>query len=97
MIKIFDDYQPKLTVQATVAPELVPAFDTNHDNDHATKSTKVRAPISVEGLPDNCAKSPFKLKVETDVPKAKKTKVIVDGKVLDTSSGVEVVGDREAR
>ena len=86
VMKVFDDYSPKLTVQATVAPELVPAFDTNHDNDHATVSTKVRPPISVDGVPDNCARSPFKLKIETDVPKAKKTKVAVDGKVLDTSS-----------
>ena len=36
VMKIFDDYAPKVTVQATVAPELVPAFDTNHDNDHET-------------------------------------------------------------
>ena len=86
VMKIFDDYEPKLTVQATVAPELVPAFDTNHANDHATKSTTVRPPIAVDGLPDNCAKSPFKLKIQTDVPKAKKTKVLVDGKVLDTSA-----------
>jgi hypothetical protein len=86
VMRIFDDYAPKLTVQATVAPELVPAFDTNHDNDHATTTTKVREPITVDGLPDTCAKQPFKLRIGTDVPKAKKTKVVVDGKVLDTSS-----------
>jgi hypothetical protein len=86
VIKVFDDYEPKLTVQATVAPELVPAFDTNHANDHATRSTTVRPPIAVDGVPDSCARSPFKLEIQTDVPKAKKTKVLVDGKVLDTSS-----------
>jgi hypothetical protein len=86
VMKIFDDFEPKLTVQATVAPELVPAFDTNHANDHATKSTTVRPPISVDGVPDNCATSPFKLKIQTDVPKGKKTKALVDGKVLDTST-----------
>ena len=85
-MKIFDSYSPKLNVQATVAPELVPLFDTNHDNDHAVVATKVRDPIIVEGIPEKCATRPFKLNVETDVPKAKKTKVIVDGKVLDTSS-----------
>lgn len=86
VIKIFDDYEPKLTVQATVAPELVPAFDTNRDNDHATRSTEVRPPISVDGVPDNCARAPFKLKIQTDVPKGKTTKVIVDGKVLGISA-----------
>ena len=86
VLKIFDDYAPKLQVQATVAPELVPAYDTNHDNDHAELTTKVREPITVDGLPDNCATRPFKLTVQTDVPKAKKTKVLVDGKVLDTSA-----------
>lgn len=86
VMKIFDDYAPKLTVQATVAPELVPAFDTNHDNDHRTATTKVREPITVDGLPDSCAKQPFKVKIATDVPKAKRTKVLVDGKVLDTTS-----------
>ena len=86
VLKIFDDYAPKLAVQATVAPELVPAFDTNHDNDHAELATKVREPITVAGIPESCATRPFKLSVQTDVPKAKRTKVLVDGKVLDTSS-----------
>jgi Domain of unknown function DUF11 len=86
VLKVFDDYMPKLRVQATVAPELVPLFDTNHDNDHAEVSTKVRAPITVDGLPDGCANRPFKVAVKTDVPKGKKTKVLIDGKVLDTSS-----------
>jgi Domain of unknown function DUF11 len=86
VMKVFASDSPTLQVQATVAPELVPEFDANPDNDHAVTTTKVRDPITVEGLPDNCATRPFKLKVQTDVPKAKKTKVIVDGKVLDTTS-----------
>ena len=86
VMKIFDDYAPKLTVQATVVPVNSPAFDTNNANDHATTTTKIREPITVDGVPDSCAKQPFKLKIATDVPKAKKTKVIVDGKVLDTTS-----------
>jgi hypothetical protein len=86
VIKVVDDYLPKLTVQATVAPELVPAFDTDHDNDHATATTTVREPITIDGLPASCAKQPFKVKVKTDVPKAKKTKLTVDGKVLESTS-----------
>ena len=86
VIKILPGYEPKVTVQATVAPELVPAFDTNNANDHATLTTRIRAPISVDGVPDSCASRPFKLKIRTDVPKAKRTKVIVDGKVLETSA-----------
>jgi hypothetical protein len=86
VIKVFEEYEPKLTVQATVAPELVPLFDTNHGNDHATATTGVRDPITVEGLPETCAKHPFKLRIQTEVPKAKRTKVLIDKKVLDTSS-----------
>jgi hypothetical protein len=86
VIKIVPGYEPRVTVQATVAPELVPAFDTNNANDHATLTTRIRAPISVDGVPDGCASRPFKLKIATDVPKAKRTKVIVDGKVLETST-----------
>jgi hypothetical protein len=87
VIKVFDSDLPKLPLQATVAPELVPLFDTNHANDHAEVTTPVHEPVSVDGVPDNCATRPFKLRVRIDVPKAKKTKVIVDGKVLETSSG----------
>ena len=86
VMKIFADYAPRLTVQATVVPVDSPAFDTNDANDHATTTTRIREPIAVDGLPDGCAKQPFKLKIATDVPKAKKTKVMVDNKVLDTTA-----------
>jgi hypothetical protein len=85
-MRVFADDLPKLAVQATVAPELDPQVDGNNANDHAEVSTPVREPITVDGLPDSCAKSPFTLRVQTVVPKAKKTKVIVDGKVIETSS-----------
>jgi hypothetical protein len=84
-VKIFDADLPKLAVQATVAPELIPAVDANPANDHAEVSTPVREPIAVDGLPDNCATRPFTVTVKTSIPKAKKTKVMVDGKVIDTS------------
>jgi hypothetical protein len=87
VMKVLDSYLPKLAVQATVSPEVFTEFDTNQDNDHVEVATPVREPISVEGVPDNCATRPFKLVVKTDVPTAKRTKVIVDGKVLDTSAG----------
>jgi hypothetical protein len=84
-LKVFDSDIPKIATQATVAPELDPQVDGNRANDHVEASTAVRAPIAVEGLPEDCARKPFKISIEVDVPKAKKTKVIVDGKVVATS------------
>ena len=46
VMKVFDADLPKLAVQATVAPELVPGVDTNSANDHAETSTPVREPIA---------------------------------------------------
>jgi hypothetical protein len=86
VVKVLETDMPKLHVQATVAPELVPEFDANPANDHAETATAVRAPITVDGVPDGCARQPFKVAVKTDVPKAKKTKVLVDNKVLDTTA-----------
>jgi hypothetical protein len=85
VMKVFTSDLPKLAVQATVAPEQVPGVDTNNANDHAETSTVVREPIAVDGLPGNCATQPFKLSVQIEVPKAKRTKVIVDGRVLEAS------------
>jgi hypothetical protein len=86
VVKIFDAYIPRLGVQATVAPEFDPRTDPDNANDHAEARTAVRAPIVVDGLPEGCATRPFILSVRTDVPKAKRTKALVDGKVLDTSA-----------
>jgi hypothetical protein len=88
VMKVTDAYEGKddVTVQATVAPELVPAFDTNDANDHEELTTEIRAPIAVDGLPEGCATRPFKAQIQTDVPAGKRTKVLVDGKVLDTSA-----------
>lgn len=86
VVKVLGDDLPKLPVQATVAPELDPAVDGNRDNDHVEVVTPVREPIAIDGIPDGCATKPFKVDVKTDVPKAKKTKLIVDGKVIATSA-----------
>ncbi|MDX6584299.1 MAG: hypothetical protein QOI10_3483 [Solirubrobacterales bacterium] len=86
VLKVFAEDEPKLLAQATVAPELSDAADPNPANDHAEVTTPLRDPITVDGVPDNCATHPFKVKVVTDVPKSKKTKVLIDNKVLDTSS-----------
>ncbi len=86
VMKVFDSDIPRLEVQAIAVPELVQQFDTNPANDQAETSTKVRAPITLDGVPEGCAKHPFKVTVKTDVPKAKKTKLLVDGKVIDTTA-----------
>jgi hypothetical protein len=85
-VKIFDTDIPKLAMQATVQPDLETTIDPNPANDHVELATEVRAPITVDGLPEGCANKPFSVKVAVDVPKGDDTKVIVDGKTLDTSS-----------
>jgi len=85
-VKLFDADIPSLPVQATVQPDLETTVDPNGADDHAELVTSVRAPITVEGRPDSCANKPFSLKVEVDVPKGDETKVIVDGKRVETSS-----------
>jgi len=85
VVKVFDADLPKLALQATVAPELDPSVDADAANDHAEVVTPVREPIAIDGIPDGCATKPFKVDVRTDVPKAKRTKLIVDGKVLATT------------
>jgi hypothetical protein len=84
-LKVFDSDIPKLPIQATVQPDLDTTVDPDPGNDHAELVTQVRAPITVDGLPDTCAKGAFKVKVAVDVPKASSTKAIVDGKTLATS------------
>jgi hypothetical protein len=84
-LKVFDTDIPTLPIQATVQPDLDTTVDPNPDNNHAELVTEVRAPIAVDGVPDSCAKSSFKVKVVVDVPKASSTKAIVDGKTLATS------------
>lgn len=84
-VKIFDSDIPKLAMQATVQPDLDTTIDPNPANGHAELTTEVRAPVTVDGLPEGCANKPFSLKVAVDVPKGDNTKVIVDGKTLDTS------------
>lgn len=84
-VKVLSSDIPKIAVQATVQPDLVTVIDPNADNNHAELETEVRAPITVEGLPDACASKPFTLKLTVDVPKAKQTKAIVDGKTIDSS------------
>lgn len=90
VMKVFDSDIPKLAVQALVVPELVPQADTNDANDRAETSTKVRAPITVDGVPEGCAKHPFKVTVKTDVPKAKRTKLLIDHKVLETTASANL-------
>jgi hypothetical protein len=84
-VKVFDADIPTLPIQATVQPDLATTIDPNPANDHEELVTEVRAPITVDGLPETCAKQPFTVKVAVDVPKADNTKAIVDGKTLDTS------------
>jgi len=85
-VKVFDSDIPKLPVQATVQPDLDTTLDPNPANDHVELVTSVRAPITVDGLPEGCASKPFTVKVAVDVPKADQAKAIVDGKTIDTSS-----------
>jgi hypothetical protein len=84
-IKVFDSDIPKLPIQVTVQPDVDTTIDPNGANDHVELVTSVRAPITVDGLPDGCANKPFSLKIAVDVPKAGETKAIVDGKTVDTS------------
>jgi hypothetical protein len=84
-VKTFDSDIPALPIQATVQPDVDTTIDPNPDNNHAEIVTEVRAPITVDGLPDSCAKGSFTVKVQVDVPKADETKAIVDGKTLATS------------
>jgi hypothetical protein len=84
-VKVFDSDIPKLPIQATVQPDLATTIDPNPANDHEELVTEVRAPITVDGLPDSCAKKSFTVKVAVDVPKADNTKAIVDGKTFATS------------
>jgi hypothetical protein len=86
VLKVFAEDLPKLAMQATVAPELDNVVDGVPANNHAEVSAKVREPVSIDGLPENCATRPFKLSVAIDVPKARKTNVIIDGKVRAHSS-----------
>lgn len=85
-VKVFDSDIPSLPIQATVQPDLETTIDPNGANDHAELVTSVRAPITVDGLPDGCANKPFPVKVAVDVPKADETKAIVDGRAVETSS-----------
>jgi hypothetical protein len=84
-LKIFDSDIPSLPIQTTVQPDLDTTIDPNGDNDHVELVTSVRAPITVDGLPDGCASKPFRVKIAVDVPKADETKAIIDGKTVDTS------------
>ncbi len=84
-VKTFDADIPTLPIQATVQPDLDTTIDPNPDNNHAEIVTQVRAPITVDGLPDSCAKGSFTVKVGVDVPKADNTKALVDGKTFATS------------
>jgi hypothetical protein len=85
-VKVFDADIPKLAIQATVQPDLATTTDPGADNNHAEVVTSVRAPIAAEGVPESCAKGPFTVKVRVDVPKGDLTRVIVDGKTVETSS-----------
>lgn len=84
-LRIFDADIPKLPIQVTVQPDLDTTIDPNGANDHVELVTVVRAPVTVDGLPEGCASKPFSVKVAIDVPKAKTTKAIVDGKTIETS------------
>jgi hypothetical protein len=84
-VKVLTSDIPKIALQATVQPDLETVIDSNAANDHVELVTEVRAPITVDGFPDGCAPKPFTLKVAVDVPNAKQTKVIVDGKTVETS------------
>ncbi len=85
-VKVFDSDIPKLPIQATVEPDIPGTVDPNGANDHAELVTKVRAPITVDGLPEGCARKPFSVKVKIDVPKSDLTKAIVDGKTIAKTS-----------
>jgi hypothetical protein len=85
-VKVFDSDIPKLAIQATVQPDLATTVDPGADDNHAELVTSVRAPVAVDGVPEGCAKGSFTVKVRVDVPKADLSKVIVDGKTIETSS-----------
>jgi hypothetical protein len=85
-VKVFDSDIPKLPIQATVQPDVDTTIDPNGANDHAELVTDVRAPITVDGIPDGCARGSFTVKVAVDVPKGDETKAIIDGRAVDTSS-----------
>ncbi len=85
-VKIFDSDIPKLPIQATVEPDIPGTIDPDEANNHAEIVTSVRAPITVEGIPEGCATKPFSVKVAVDVPKGDETKAIVDGRAVETSS-----------
>lgn len=85
-LKVFDSDIPKLAMQATVQPDLDTTIDPNGANDHVEMVTEVRAPVTVDGVPEGCANKSFSVKVAVDVPKGDETKVIIDGKTVETSS-----------
>lgn len=80
---------PKMQVQATVEDD-----QTENDiqdfagvNNHFELITEVQQPIKLRGVPRGCASRPFALTTKTRVVGGKRTKLVVDGKVVDTTSG----------
>jgi len=80
---------PKLPMQATVEDDQTDndISDFERANNHFELITEVQQPIKLGGVPRGCASRPFSLTAKTRVVGGKRTKLVVDGKVVDTTSG----------
>jgi hypothetical protein len=85
--EVLDSERPKLSLQATVGPEHPDAdSDPSNANDHVDVNTPIADPITIEGLPRGCLSKKVILKIELEVANASRTKVIIDGKVVETTA-----------
>ena len=89
MIEVSAADVPKLPMQATVEDDQTEnnIHDFERANDHFELITKVQQPIKLAGVPRRCASRPFSLTAKTRVVGGKKAKLVVDGKVVDATSG----------
>jgi len=80
---------PKMQMQATVEDDQTDnnIHDFERANDHFELITEVQQPIKLAGVPRRCASRPFSLTAKTRVVGGKKAKLVVDGKVVDATSG----------
>jgi hypothetical protein len=78
---------PNLDLQATVEPDKAAVVDGNAANDHVELDTEIPAPIKIEGVPNRCTTKKFVIRVRARVGAlAKSTKLVIDGKVLGSST-----------
>ena len=86
--EVLDSERPKLSLQATVGPEHPDTdSDPNHVNDHVDVDTPIADPIKIEGLPRGCLSNKVTLKITVQVVNASRTKAIIDGKVIESTTG----------